>query len=256
MTSLKHNRPILAAIFVVLALGSCGSGNGVAHIDGSSASVTRPMLDHWMKATVGTDFRANVGTQAPVGLVSEPADYPRCAETVKRVIPNGHIGKLKLSNGQIFMKCRQLYRAIKAQALGYLLSTQGAVLEAEEQGLSVSDAELHEEFERFSREFFGSQTSRQKYLTERHLVLADVLYQLKRNMLVRKLTGRLEVRAKKAGGGVSALVRLALARLRVLTAKTTCETGYVVLGCNEYREPATPLPSPSVILEAFAGAVG
>jgi hypothetical protein len=41
-----------------------------------------------------------------------------------------------------------------------------------------------------------------------------------------------------------------------LIAKTTCKRGYVVLGCKEYREPAVALPSPSVILEGFAGAVG
>jgi hypothetical protein len=88
------------------------------------------------------------------------------------------------------------------------------------------------------------------------MVAADAMYQLKRNILVTRLRPKFEAEVKKAGGGERTLARLALANYQSLIAKTTCKAGYVVLGCKGYREPAVALPSASVILEGFAGAVG
>jgi hypothetical protein len=245
-----------AVLLLLLSLGSCGGSESLTHIQGSSATITKPMLDHWMRMFVGSDFRANVGTKAPVGLVSEPANYPRCAEAAKKVIPRSYTGKLELSEAAISEKCHELYQAIKAQALAYLLSVQWTVLEGEEQGVSVSDTELHKEFQLLRKNIYKSQANQQKYLAERHMVVADVLYQLKRNLLTRRLTPKFEAKVAKAGGGQSTYVRLALARYKGLIAKTSCKPGYVVEGCKGYREPKVAPPSPSVILEGFAGAVG
>jgi hypothetical protein len=248
---------VVIAMLLALALASCGGGSdSLTHIQGSSAKITKATLDHWMKSLVATDFRQNVGTKAPLGLVAEPADYPKCAEAAKKVIARDFTGKLKLSDAEISKKCHLLYQTVKAQALARLLSVQWTVLEGEEAGLKVSAAELQREFKRFSRESYGSPAGQRKYLAERGMSVADVLYQLKESMLVRRILPKFQARVAKAGGGERTYARLALVRYRGLIAKTTCKPGYVVLGCKEYREPAVALPSPSVILEGFAGAVG
>jgi len=248
--------PVLAAT-VLLALSSCGAGSdSLVHIQGSSATITKPMLDHWMGVTVASDFRANVGTKAPLGLVSEPANYPKCVGAAKKVIPRSYTGRLKLSEAEISKKCHQLYQTIKAQTLAYLLSVLWSVREGEEHGIKVSDAEVRGTFKRFSKEYYKSKAGERTYLAERHMVVADVLYQLKRNILTQRLRPVFEAEVKKAGGGERTFARLTLANYNGLIAKTTCKEGYVVLGCKGYREPAVPLPSPSVILEGFAGAVG
>jgi hypothetical protein len=146
--------------------------------------------------------------------------------------------------------------SIKAQALAFLLSVQWTTLEGEEQGVRVSDAEVRKDFERFSREYYKSEANQRKYLAERHWVVADVLYQIKRNMIANRLAPKLRAAAEKSGGGEAAYTRLALAHNRTLVSKTSCKPGYVVPGCKEYRQPAVSPPSPSVILEGFAGAVG
>jgi hypothetical protein len=250
---------LLAALLLALGLSSCGGSNGsdsITHIQGSSATITKPMLDHWMRETVANDFRANVGTKAPVGLVLEPANYPQCAEAAKKVIRRSYTGRLVLSDAEISQKCHQLYQAIKAETLAYLLSVQWTTLEGEEQGITVSDAEVRQQFKRFAKSFYKSQAAQRSYLAERHMVVADVLYKLRRNMLATRLQPRLLAEVKKAGGGERNFTRLALDRYHGLIAKTSCKPGYVVFGCREYRPPAVALPSPSVILEGFAGAVG
>lgn len=248
---------VVPALLLALVLGSCGGSDSLTHIQGSSATITKPMLDHWMRALVGEDFHASVGTEGPVGLVSEPAHYPECAEAAKKVIPRANTGRLKLSDAQIVEKCRQLHQAAKAQALAFLLSVQWTVREGEEQGLRVSEAELHRYFQRYRKEVFGgSEATERRHLAERHWSVADVLYMLKRSMLVSRILPKFQARVNRAGGGEKTYARLALARYRGLIAKTSCKPGYVVLGCREYREPAVPPPSAAVILEGFAGAVG
>jgi hypothetical protein len=250
----------MTTLLLALALSSCGGGDSsdsLTHIQGSSATITKPMLDHWMRTMVGGDFRSNVGTKGPVGLVSEPANYPACIRAAKTVIPRSYKGRLKINDAEISAKCHLLYKTVKAQALSFLLSVQWTVLEGEEQGIRISDAELHRHFRDFQREVYGSSLAKQhKYLMERHWNVADVLYQFKRNMLVSRILPKFKARVEKAGGGDRTYARLALERYRGLIAKTSCKPGYVVEGCKEYRAPAVPLPSPSVVLEGFAGAVG
>jgi len=253
----RHLLIACTSALVLLALSSCGGGSeSLVHIQGSSATISKAMLDHWMRVTASSDFRANVGTKAPLGLVSEPANYPQCIKAAKKVIPRTYTGKLRLSDAQISRGCHQLYQTIKAEALAFLISVQWAVREGEEHGIRVSDAEVRKEFKRFGKEFYKSPAGERKYLAERHMVRADALYQLKRNILNGRLLPSFRAEVKQAGGGERTFARLALANYNGMIAKTSCEPGYVVQGCKGYREPAVPLPSPSVILEGFAGAVG
>ena len=256
--------PILL-LCLALALSACGGGGSssggssasLTHIKGSSATITKPMLNHWMGALVGEDFHASVGSRAPGGLVAEPADYGACLEAAKTVVPRSPSGKLKLSDAQIEAKCRELHEALKAQAIAFLLSVQWTVQEGEEQGLHISEAELHQYYKRYQKEVLGgSEASARKYLAERHWSVADLLYMLKRSMLVSRILPKFEAKVKRAGGGEKTYARLALARYDGLIAKTSCEPGYVVLGCKEYRQPAYAPPSAAVILEGLAGGAG
>lgn len=248
---------LLAAIpaTVALLLAGCGSGDSLTRIEGSSATITKPMLDHWMRAVVATDFRSNIGTKAPAGLASEPANYSECAEAAKKVIPRTFAGKLKLTNGEISQKCHELHRAVRNQAMSYLLSAEWTMLEAKELGVPLSNAELHKEFLRYRNQDYKTEADFQQYMKERRLALSDVLYQLKRNVLVTRILPKFQVRVKKAGGGEQVYAKLALERYHALIAKTSCKSGYVMEDCKEYRAPATPLPSPDSILEALTKGV-
>jgi hypothetical protein len=250
-------RACLALALTIALLSGCGGtsgadSGGVTHIKGSSASITRPMLNHWMQAMAGGDFRASGPQIAPLGLVSEPADYPRCEAAAKKIVPKGSAGQLKLTGAQIAEKCHVLYRAIKAQAISFLLSVQWTVLEGEEFGLKVSEAKLHKEFARYRKLPYPTEEDLRKFMAERRWVLSDILYQLKRNILVTEILPKFQAKVKKAGGGQATYVRLALARYRALIAKTSCEPGYVAPGCREYHGPEVVKPSPNMVLEQFA----
>jgi hypothetical protein len=246
----------VAIVLALVLLGGCSGGTaedgGVTHIEGTSASISKATLNHWMQAMAGGDFRASGPQIAPPGLVSEPADYPRCERAARKIVPRSRSGQLKLSDAQIAEKCRALQRALKAQAISFLLSAQWTTIEGEEFGLKVSEAQLHREFARYRKQPYPTEEDLQKFMAERHWVLSDLLYQLKRNILVKEILPKFQAKVKKAGGGEATYVRLALARYRALIAKTTCKPGYVAPGCREYHGPEVVSPSPNIILERFA----
>lgn len=242
----------LAIGLVLLTLSGCGgSSESLAHVQGSSATITKPMLNHWMHTMAGGDFRETIGTKGPAGLVSEPANYPECEAAARKVVPRSYTGQLKLSAAQISHKCHQLYRSIKAQALTFLLSVQWSMAEGAEHGIKVSQAELQKEFENRRAQTFPTDADLHRYLEERHWALSDVFYQLKRNILVKRILPAFEAKVKKAGGGEAVYARLALERYKRQISRTTCKPGYVAPGCSEYRGPETVLPPVAVLLEAL-----
>jgi hypothetical protein len=243
----------LALVLALLAIAGCGGGSSesLTHLQGSSARITKPMLNHWMRTMAGGDFRETIGTKGPVGLVSEPANYPECEAAARKVVPRTFTGKLKLSPAQIAQKCHELYRSVKAQALTFLLSVQWETTLGAEHGIKVSPAELQKEFDSLRAHTFPTQADLRRYLEERHWALSDIYYQLKRNIIVRRLVPSFLAQVKKAGGGEAVYAKLALERYKRQIARTTCKPGYVAPSCSEYHGPETVLPPVAVILEAL-----
>jgi hypothetical protein len=246
---------LLASLLVIVALGGCGGGDSsLTKIQGSSATTNTTMLNHWMRAFAGMDFRSNIGTKGPHGLVGEPANYSECAEAAKKIVPRTFTGQLKLTDRQIEQKCHQLHNSVKAQALSYLISVEWTIAEGAEQGLHVSSALLHKEFERYKQTHYPTLAALEKFLGERHLTVADAMYDLRRSILVTRILPKFEAEVRAAGGGQKTYVRLALERFNKLIERTSCKDGYVVPNCREYHGPSTVLPPPNVILEQFAQA--
>jgi len=243
------------AAALLLSLSSCGASETLIRFEGSSARITRPALDHWMRVIVASDFLTYLHHEAPRGLAADPASPPECAEAAKK-IAQASTGTVQLSDSEISGKCRVLHRTIKAEALNFLLNVQWMIREGEERGVKVSDAEVHKELPYYAKALYGSQAGQRKYLAERHMVLADLLYQTKRGILYRRLKLKFRSEVAKIGGGQRTFARLALAHYNGLIAKTVCKAGYVVLGCRSFRETAE-LPPPSwVTLEGFAKKAG
>ena len=243
--------PLALALSLALLSGCGAAGDTVAQIEGTSASIARPTLNHWMRAMAGGDFHASLGGDGPQGLVSEPANYPECVAAAKKIVPRTDAGQLKLNNAQILRKCRELHRALKTQALTFLISVQWSIVEGAAQGIKVSDAQLRRKFAHYRKDFYPTEQALQKYMAERHWVLSDVLYQLKRNVLTTAILPKFEQKVKQAGGGELLYAKLALQRLSVQSSKTSCSPGYVVYHCKGYRPATTEPPSPNAILEQF-----
>jgi hypothetical protein len=240
----KFPRVLLSALAISLSLmllifGGCGSSSDtIVRVQGASAGISKATLNHWMRAFAGEDFLQATRTKGPEGLVSEPADYGACASALRKALQTAPTAESVPSAAQIMQRCRALHRAVKEQALMFLISSQWSILEGAEAGVSVSNGQLRSEFARYRKQRYPTEADLQRYLSERHWTLADVLYQFKGDVLSSRLLPKFNEKVKRAGGTQQVNVKLALERYHGLIAKTSCSEGYVVETCKQYRGAA------------------
>ncbi len=253
----KATRPILAFVAVSLAvagLAACGGGTAgdvVAQVGGSQ--VTKSELSHWMSTLAGGDFyEISKKHTVPAGLVAEPPNYGVCVARLEATAAGVATVQPKPTAALLLSKCRQLYQALKLQAVSFLVEAQWIIGLAGEEGLGATSGEVMQLFKEIKVEQFPREGELQKYLASNRRSLADEMFVVKLDVLRRKIQQKLNA------GGSQMLARFTEAGQR-LTAKTSCSAGYVVQHCKQYtgQQPAAPsLPSPAVLLERVAVITG
>ncbi|MFZ2113159.1 MAG: hypothetical protein WAU77_05440 [Solirubrobacteraceae bacterium] len=139
------------------------------------------------------------------------------------------------------------------QALGFLITSEWVLGEAAARGVSVSEAEVKQRFAQLVHESFPKAGSLQKYLGKSGETEADLLARIKVELLASKI-------AAKVSAGKSAAQRSAS-----LTAfendfhthwknYTSCEPGYVMEDCKQYKGKPEDLTAKSSSSKASSSA--
>lgn len=220
---------------------SGGSGDAVARV--GEYPITRATLNHWMSTMVGGDINEISGQTAPAGLVSDPPNYRACVAALATAVVQWTPSRPNPSTALLRTKCKELNEVIKLQALKYLVSSRQSIELAADQGITVSDEEVKQWFERKKAAQFSTDVEFRQYLADRHWTLEDDLYLVRQNLISDKL------RQKAAAGGSRVLAQFEQAE-RDWTTKTSCLAGYMVKGCKEYSttQKASTRP-PDVVIE-------
>jgi hypothetical protein len=237
-----------AVALVTLSLAACGGASSDTIATVGKSTISKTTLNHWMTTVVGGDYHEVTGLRAPLGLVSEPANYPRCVSTASRIVAESE-ARPKLRASQLLLKCRQLHAAVKEQAVSYLI----AVLWRAEEGVAlhanVSEREVMAQLQGIEHQQFASPVAFRKYLADEQRTLADELYLLKRNLLDTKFLARLKQRTAALGGGEQTTQRLVQENIAHWSAKTDCSPHYLAWQCKQYGSRAAASPSAAVLLE-------
>jgi hypothetical protein len=254
--SKRFHFPVAALVAGLLILGvcSCGGGGGeptVATV--GKTKISRSTLNHWMSVLVGGDYQELVGRPAPVGLVSEPADYPRCVAAAKTIKPKTLPASIQ-NEARLKIRCRQLHTAIKEQALSYLISVLWRVEEGAELGQNVSDRELSRQVQRIAYRDYKSPAAFRRFLASRHWSLADERYLLKRNLLDTKFLERTKRRLAALGGTQDTYGKLVKENIAKWSSKTKCSPGYSAWQCRPGGSADEADPSAAVLVKELAGA--
>lgn len=252
MRSTTRSRlPFLALVCVFVFLAGCGGGSGssgkatVAQVAGTR--ITRQALDYWMRTLFGEDFVAATEQTVPAGLVSEPANNSKCVSMIEAGMSSSLQGPARPTSAQLFHKCQMLNVALKAQALAQLISWQQTIQTAASKSIKVTDAEAQQRLEEIQREQFPKPGEWQAYLNERGWTPAVELLRTKLSLLSANLS------QQAASGGEKALAAFYVQQHARLKGKTTCEAGYVVEGCREFRAgQQTAGLSPAELSKAIA----
>ena len=242
----------LACLFVG-GLTACGGGTKdevVAKV--GSAGITTAEINHWMATLAGGDYyEVSRKHTMPAGLVSEPADYARCTVNLNAAVGSVGPPPAKPSSSLLLSKCRQLHYAVRQQAAQFLVEAQWLIGLAAEEGFTASDREIKETFAEIKKQEFPSARKLQQFLADNRRSLADELFVVKLDVIRRKLQKQLTT------GGKQAQIKL-VENGRTWTAKTTCQAGYVVAHCRQYKgeRPTTHDLSAAVLIEQVAAITG
>jgi hypothetical protein len=253
---------LLVACLAVVALGACAAGrNRSANNPVRSASegptrpasdtvarvgqlvIARPMLNHWMEIEFRDDYESVFKRNAPEDPVSEPPNYPACIAVLQRLVPFRGTGRRNppASSTQLRDNCKQLYRAIKTQALSFLVASDWLINFGSAHGVNVTEEEVSHTLKRVEAE---QRTMPGQSAESRVQALGKAVYLAKIDLLRKRLAQRIQ----REGGGDAKLAKEASGSANT----AVCPTGYVVVHCLHFKAPAYTGPSPSVLLRAVA----
>jgi len=240
---------MLSAVCVIAtAVAGCGGASGDTVAQVGRLAITKGALDHWMYVALGEDFLALSGRAAPAALLAPPPGSSACVAYLKRIVPTHADGQGAITAAQLASRCRQLYLAIREQALRSLIYAAWDEGQAAEQHVSVSEAEVRHAFARSRIEQDSARSSVAEYLDERHLSLSDAMSLAREELLQRKVQAKVERNLAGRLSGVE-LAKLLQVYEAQWTEKTHCRPGYVIYRCAQYKGPEGLLgPSPNSLL--------
>jgi hypothetical protein len=236
----------VVCVIAAVASGCGGSGDAVARV--GHIAITKATLGHWMYVALGEDFLALSGRAAPAALLAPPPRSAACVAYLQRIAPKRSAGQGTVTAVQLASRCRQLYLAIREQALRSLIYSAWDAGQAAEQHVSVSEAEVRSALARSRAEQDSARTSLAEYLDERHLSLSDAMTLARDDLLQRKVQAKLQRYVAGELSGVE-LAKLLQVYEAEWTEKTDCRPGYVIYRCAQYKGREGLLgPSPNSLL--------
>jgi foldase protein PrsA len=185
---------LCAVLFAVVALASCGGipGNAVLQVDGKS--ITKTTFNHWM-GVAAISSAAGLGTPGQA-VIPEPPAYTACIAHLQATTPKPAKGQPAPTVAQFKSQCEQQYKSLQQEVLGFLISSQWVIGEAESLGVSVSDKEVKKRFEQIRNQQFQKTAEFEKFLANSGQTVSDLLLRVKLNLLSQKIQQKI-VRAKQ-----------------------------------------------------------
>lgn len=199
MSKLKGQFAALgAALLVGVTLVACGGGipgNAVVSVNGNP--ITTSTFNHWMMVAAGSSAAASATGQAAKPVVPDPPSFKACIAHLEATAPKPAKGQPKPTAATYKAQCEQQYTALKQQVLGFLISANWVLGEAEAQGVKVSDKEVQKQFNQIKSQQFPKEADFKKFLASSGQTVSDLLLRVKLDMLSQKIQQKVSKNAGK-----------------------------------------------------------
>jgi foldase protein PrsA len=187
----------LGAFFVSLTVGlaACGGddsdsipGNAVAKV--GDRVVKKETFDHWMQvAAISSQGGAEGAAKA---TVPDAPEFTKCIAAKTKSAPKPAKGQPKPTEDTFKTQCEQEYDGLKQQVLQFLISSEWIQGEADQQKVTVSDAEVDKQFETTKKQSFPKPADFDKFLETSGMTLDDIKFRVRldalSNALRKKIT--------------------------------------------------------------------
>lgn len=158
-------------------------------------SITKETFNHWMGVAAASSSPATASASKPAA--PDPPHYTNCIAHLRAAAPKPAKGQTAPTEAQLKAQCEQQYSLLKQKVLGFLISANWVLGEAEEQGVKVSDAEVKKQFNTLKNEQFPKEADFQKFLAKSGETISDLLLNVKLNMLSSKIQQKITKQAGK-----------------------------------------------------------
>jgi foldase protein PrsA len=199
VSKLKGPVAALGAVLLVgVTLVACGGGipgNAVVSVNGNA--ITTDTFNHWMMVAAGSSAAASATGQAAKPVVPDPPTYKACIAHLEATAPKPAKGQPKPTAATFKAQCEQQYTALKQQVLGFLISANWVLGEAEAKGVKVSDKEVEKQFNQIKSQQFPKEADFKKFLASSGQTVSDLLLRVKLDMLSSKIQQKVTKEAGK-----------------------------------------------------------
>ncbi len=190
----------LGAVFCVAGgLTACGSGlssDAVVQVNGQA--ITKATFSHWLGVAASATAAAAPGQKVPKPVVPDPPSYTNCIAHLKAIEPTPAKGQKPKTEAELKTECEQQYKALQQTTLGFLISADWVIGQAEEQGIKLSDKEVLARFDELKKQQFPAEAKFQAFLASTGQTVSDLLLRVKLSMLTTKIQEKVTKEAKKA----------------------------------------------------------
>jgi foldase protein PrsA len=172
-----------AVLLAVVGLSACGGGvpsNAVVQVGGTP--ISKAAFAHWLG--VAASSSAGGATEKTKAPAPDPPNFAACIAHLEATTPKG---KSPPSAAQLKSECESQYKSYLQEVLGFLISAQWVIAEAEHLGVKVSDQEVRKQFEQLKNAEFPKAADFEKFLATSGQTVSDVLLRVKLNLLSTKI---------------------------------------------------------------------
>jgi len=181
--------PALGAVFfAVVGLSACGGipGNAVVQVDGKP--ITKSTFEHWMGVAAASSATT---PSAAKPVLPVPPDYTACIAHLRAITPKPAKGQPEVTTAALKSECAQQYKSLQQEVLGFLISSEWVLGEANHLGVKISDKEVQKEFEKIKTQQFPKAAEFEKFLASSGQTVSDLLLRVKLNLLSAKIQSKI-----------------------------------------------------------------
>ena len=187
---------LLGATALVFGLSACGgglSGENVVAVNGTP--ITTSTVNHWVM--IAASASAGASGEAAQSVVPDPPTYTKCIAHLQATAPKPAKGQAPPSEATLKSECEQRYTSLKQEVVGYLISANWVIGEAEHLGVNLSDAEVHKQFNQIRSQQFPTEEAFKKFLQSSGYSVSDLLLRVKLPLLETKIEQKVSKGAGK-----------------------------------------------------------
>jgi foldase protein PrsA len=163
--------------------------NSVVAVGGTP--ITKVAFNHWLSVA---SVSSATGQLASKPVVPDPPTYTACIAHLEELSRREKTHPTGLKK-----QCELQYKALTQEVLGFLISSQWVIGEANALGVKVSDQEVRKQFETIKAQQFPKAAEFEKFLATSGQSVSDLLLRVKLNLL----STRIQAKILKQKGSVT-----------------------------------------------------